>query len=158
MTRTKEMKLLREEGWSYKRIGEVFGVSRQYVHQQLSGYGKLLQNLRTENGWYKAMNSAILERDGFKCRNCGGDKHLLVHHIDKNDNHNSLENLMTMCSTCHLKLHRPKEWSVLLQKARGTYERNQFIRQVYKPGQGTKLAKQFKLSRQRINVIVHTGG
>lgn len=51
-----------------------------------------------------------------------------------------------------------ESWSVMLQKARGTYERNQFIRQVYKLGQGPKLAKQFKLSRQRIHVIVHTGG
>ena len=45
----------------------------------------------------------ILERDGFKCRECGSTESLEVHHIfpkQFNVDH-SPQNLITLCRTCH---------------------------------------------------------
>jgi hypothetical protein len=39
-----------------------------------------------------------------KCANCGYDKHteiLEVHHIDRDHDNNTLENLIILCPTCH---------------------------------------------------------
>jgi hypothetical protein len=53
------------------------------------------------------------ERDGYKCKHCGTDANLEIHHIDgtgyksvidyKKSN-NNLENLLTLCHKCHLKV------------------------------------------------------
>jgi len=53
-----------------------------------------------------------LKRDGFKCVKCGNNKSPHVHHIDNNgtgkemnQRNNSLENLVTLCNPCHMKVH-----------------------------------------------------
>jgi hypothetical protein len=40
-----------------------------------------------------------------KCAIDGSIKHLLIHHIDKNNKHNELSNLIILCSKCHRNLH-----------------------------------------------------
>ena len=39
------------------------------------------------------------------CAICGNTEHLQVHHLDKNIRNNSPSNLVTLCPTCHMKLH-----------------------------------------------------
>lgn len=39
------------------------------------------------------------------CASCGTAEALHVHHIDRNPANNDPENLMTLCDSCHLKLH-----------------------------------------------------
>jgi len=52
-----------------------------------------------------------------------------------------------------------KELSILHQKARGTYERNQQIRKLYHGGENmAKIGRWFKLSRQAIRDIVRQAG
>jgi hypothetical protein len=44
----------------------------------------------------------------FICDTCCGDKRrylLCVHHIDRNRENNSLENLEVVCGSCHMKRH-----------------------------------------------------
>lgn len=54
----------------------------------------------------------LYERDGAKCRKCGSDKRISVHHLDfngysKTDHpNNNPDNLILLCSTCHFKVHR----------------------------------------------------
>jgi 5-methylcytosine-specific restriction endonuclease McrA len=53
-----------------------------------------------------------LERDGYKCVLCGATENLAVHHKDEsgqtdNPNH-ELDNLVTVCSSCHTKQHNPR--------------------------------------------------
>ena len=55
--------------------------------------------------WY-----AALQRDGHKCCLCKSSEQLLVHHKDGEgetgaENH-QLENLQTLCCSCHTKMHR----------------------------------------------------
>jgi len=55
---------------------------------------------------FKENRIKCLKRDGFKCRKCGADqiaKDLDVHHINpfKRSKDDSLNNLITLCSSCH---------------------------------------------------------
>ena len=52
-----------------------------------------------------------LSRDGFKCTSCKSSEDLAVHHlrhwnqvVDKSKIHD-INNLLTLCRSCHLKLH-----------------------------------------------------
>lgn len=51
-----------------------------------------------------------LERDNHKCCTCNKDSGLVVHHKDftgQSDNaNNELENLITLCRSCHIKIHK----------------------------------------------------
>lgn len=45
--------------------------------------------------------------DGFKCKICGNIHRLNVHHITyKNWRHENIEDLITLCSPCHDKVHQ----------------------------------------------------
>ena len=70
---------------------------------------------RRKNKRFRAFGfnrDAAVERDGGACRKCGDTGHLHVHHIDgrgkgvpvKERNH-ALDNLVTLCTTCHRQLH-----------------------------------------------------
>lgn len=45
------------------------------------------------------------KRKGDHCSICGTNENLEVHHIDKNHNNNVPDNLMTLCSSCHQRVH-----------------------------------------------------
>jgi len=59
--------------------------------------------------WY-VQRRATVERDGGRCRVCGDDEHVHVHHIkprrkfDDVSNSNTLDNLITLCPSHHAKL------------------------------------------------------
>ncbi len=110
------MKGLRGKGFSYAKIGKLFGISRQRVHQLVSGYG-ILNDSAKQNGWYGKLRDAVIARDGCACQKCDGTNNLLVHHVDGNDRNNDLGNLITLCIPCHLWLHRPVEWPEWDQRA-----------------------------------------
>ena len=97
------MKALKQLGFSYGNLANLFGISRQRVHQITSGYGKLLK----ANNYYSKLRQEILGRDSYRCQICGGVYNLLVHHIDNNDDNNQSANLLVLCNNCHLDLHRP---------------------------------------------------
>jgi 5-methylcytosine-specific restriction endonuclease McrA len=81
------------------------------------------------DGFYK-LKPSVLERDHYTCQWCGkklGDsiisyalrrgryEHILsevdftVHHKDGNKSNNTMENLVTVCNSCHASHHRRKE-------------------------------------------------
>lgn len=57
--------------------------------------------------WSILIRPYILKRDNNKCILCGSIKHLIVHH--KNYDNQNLDNLITLCSKCHRKVHLNKE-------------------------------------------------
>jgi len=75
------------------------------------GYGGTLFDPR-----WKARRRQILERDGYRCVNCGLDRDLEVHHrqyhfsrgmnVFKNPWEYDNRYLVTLCGTCHQKGHR----------------------------------------------------
>ena len=45
----------------------------------------------------------IKKRDGYKCAECGGTDKLLIHHIDYDKSNSEMDNLITLCRSCHTK-------------------------------------------------------
>lgn len=56
---------------------------------------------------YEAIRVKILERDHYRCQECGFFKHLEVHHIihRSQGGSNDPSNLITLCRRCHAKKH-----------------------------------------------------
>jgi 5-methylcytosine-specific restriction endonuclease McrA len=46
-----------------------------------------------------------LRLDNYTCQLCGRTQDLVVHHIDQNKHNSSLGNLITLCRSCHSKIH-----------------------------------------------------
>lgn len=53
---------------------------------------------------WKQQRSLTLARDNYHCVECGSDHRLHVHHLDNSNNH-ALDNLKTLCASCHRKAH-----------------------------------------------------
>ena len=55
----------------------------------------------------------VLERDGFKCTECGKEKGLIIHHKDHSGSsenpNNEMDNLVTLCRSCHMRHHASGE-------------------------------------------------
>lgn len=55
---------------------------------------------------WKAKKLSILKRDDYKCRSCGSNILLHVHHITyKRIGKERLSDLVTVCANCHKELH-----------------------------------------------------
>lgn len=120
---------------------------------------------RTYKAWkeknrirYPKWRYAALIRDNFTCQDCGAkieDRRVSVHHLDENGPHsttfngkpnNSLDNLITLCPSCHMKRHMVKmrvnpniQIMVELRRQKWSYQ---------------MIANEFDISRQRVYQIV----
>ena len=113
MKKIEQMKQLKEKGLSYGSIGKIFGISRQRVHQLISGYAcPSRRKKELKYKWLDKLFKSILERDNHKCQICGEGANF-IHHIDKDNFNNNPNNLISICSKCHLELHRPEDLSFL---------------------------------------------
>ena len=66
---------------------------------------------------FDGLRQATLKRDSYQCILCGATKNLVVHHKDKKGRrskikNNILSNLITLCKSCHIRVHKKD----LLQK------------------------------------------
>jgi len=61
----------------------------------------------------KEIRLAIRERDGFQCQECGNCNNLVIHHIDKNQVNNNLNNLKLLCRNCHARLHLNLQYAMV---------------------------------------------
>jgi len=50
---------------------------------------------------FRKARKIAIERDGHKCQECGASEALVVHHIDKDKGNNGIDNLITLCRSCH---------------------------------------------------------
>jgi 5-methylcytosine-specific restriction endonuclease McrA len=57
---------------------------------------------------YESLRQEILRRDGWRCQSCGSMSNLEVHHGDlrSHSGSDSEENLITLCASCHARVHR----------------------------------------------------
>lgn len=65
-----------------------------------------------DNYYFSGNREMALERDGYTCQRCGATDDLHVHHrdglgvtTDKEDRNNALDNLQTLCRSCHSTVH-----------------------------------------------------
>ena len=94
--------LSKKRGGNIKRMEHYYKNRDRLKAENLERYYK-----RKYGGQYQI----VLERDGFSCTKCGKSHHLTIHHIDGNGYfsktpNNSLDNLTTLCTSCHGYLHR----------------------------------------------------
>jgi 5-methylcytosine-specific restriction endonuclease McrA len=56
---------------------------------------------------YEALKSEVLERDGWRCQDCGSATMLEVHHVQPRSKlgHDTSDNLITLCVDCHGRRH-----------------------------------------------------
>ena len=54
---------------------------------------------------YGGLWGLVMERDDWSCRVCS-EPAKEVHHLDENDKHHAMENLFSLCRSCHLTLTR----------------------------------------------------
>jgi ATP-dependent DNA helicase RecQ len=64
--------------------------------------------LRLDPESYEALRQLVLRRDGWRCQSCGTMLNLEVHHkqFRSHSGHDSEENLITLCASCHTSVHR----------------------------------------------------
>jgi 5-methylcytosine-specific restriction endonuclease McrA len=67
--------------------------------------------LRLNLDSYRKLRSHVLERDGWRCQNCGTSECLQVHHIRSRSalGDDAAENLITLCADCHHQVHRAEQ-------------------------------------------------
>jgi len=70
-------------------------------------YSELLR-LKLDPLSYGKLRQQILRRDGWRCQLCGAMSNLEVHHqqFRSHSGHDSEENLITLCASCHAIAHR----------------------------------------------------
>jgi len=63
--------------------------------------------LRLEPMLYQQLRNQVLRRDGWRCQACGAMSNLEVHHKEFRSHcgNDSDQNLITLCSNCHGKVH-----------------------------------------------------
>ena len=56
---------------------------------------------------YEQLCREVLQRDGWRCQSCGSLSNLQIHHkkFRSQLGDDSEENLITLCSACHARLH-----------------------------------------------------
>lgn len=66
-------------------------------------------NRKVKNEYFKNAYGGnyrkAIEMDGYKCAKCGGESYLIIHHKDGNRRNNDLDNLTTLCKSCHADAH-----------------------------------------------------
>ena len=107
---------------SDKRIKKL--VKKRTITVRQKGTFALENNPRWKGGIAAYKNLALREY-GNKCQNCGkiGNGHdIHVHHIDKNQKNNKIENLRVLCAKCHRKEHPQKATEHQKKRASETHK------------------------------------
>jgi 5-methylcytosine-specific restriction endonuclease McrA len=65
------------------------------------------RRLRLDLERYRELKKRILERDGWRCQQCGRCDQLQIHHMIRRSQSgpDCDENLIVLCSSCHRSLH-----------------------------------------------------
>jgi len=109
----------RKRGWykiASKRMKQKQkdGVIEQHSEKQNIARRKS-KNKGRKNGMWKEdrkdrnfgnLKKLVLKKKIKNCSICNSNKHLCVHHIDKNKNNDNLDNLLIVCKSCHSKIHK----------------------------------------------------
>lgn len=84
-----------------------FGCYGQWQHENARGPANPNYKPETKkrDAWnYLEARRLARERDGRQCVQCGSDHLLHAHHLGDPDDH-ALDNLVTLCASCHRKRH-----------------------------------------------------
>ena len=73
----------------------------------MSSIGPKPTRLRLDPTSYDGLRQQVLRRDGWRCQSCGTMSNLEVHHqqFRSHSGNDSEENLITLCTACHVSAH-----------------------------------------------------
>jgi hypothetical protein len=101
LLREKFIKMYIDSGLSYSQVGKSLGISKQRVYQ-IYHYG-YVNSMRAN---ITSRERMVQARDKNRCRICRKSKVTLhIHHLDGSKD-NRLQNLITLCSSCHGKFEK----------------------------------------------------
>jgi len=86
--------------------------SKKKMSISAGGTGNPYETNKYPEKFYK-IRDLIRNRDLCKCKKCNKNKDyrkLDVHHIDYNKENNKMENLITLCQTCHIKTNWNRDY------------------------------------------------
>lgn len=68
-----------------------------------------LKPIRLNDAEYRLLAERVLERDGYRCQQCGSMQTLEVHHqiFRSHGGADDEKNLITLCRRCHTHRHKP---------------------------------------------------
>jgi 5-methylcytosine-specific restriction endonuclease McrA len=74
----------------------------------MSGVGPKKPRIKLDPDVYEKLHQRVLERDNWRCQNCGCLQNLEVHHksLRSHQGDDSELNLITLCDSCHSNEHR----------------------------------------------------
>ena len=107
--------LTEKESKEYYRLYRLKNKYKLNKRIKVSNYCNEYKN----KNYFGGLKSQVLDRDNFECQKCGlnNEQHIViygcglcVHHIDKDKTNNVLNNLLTLCRSCHAKVHRLSRW------------------------------------------------
>lgn len=102
---TKEKKNIQrlhyEKKYSYAAIGRLYGVSRQRIHQIITGYKSFAHQNHSFKNIYLNLE---------QCELCQLVPATDMHHLDGNNGNNKPDNLIGLCEACHLTKHEGLEF------------------------------------------------
>ncbi len=90
-----------------KKYEEAKFCSRSCANNRQSVWDAKIQEGESNGKWVRYRVVAF-KHHGEKCVVCGFDKVLEVHHLDKNRDNNSKENLVPLCPNHHRMIHTPE--------------------------------------------------
>jgi 5-methylcytosine-specific restriction protein A len=64
--------------------------------------------IKLDSEEYPILRKLVLERDGWRCQECGSARNLQVHHLRPRSQlgGDRMQNLITLCACCHGLCHR----------------------------------------------------
>ena len=77
---------------------------------RLNSFRPRRPRIKLDSDSYRALHRKVLERDGWRCQQCGRATDLQVHHIRFRSRlgDDDPDNLITLCSDCHQTVHLDK--------------------------------------------------
>ncbi len=100
-TSTKRTKQCEHCGGDYQVV-PYFYATRRFCNRECWR----LHMVASEHGAWKGGTGWYKKQKGPACERCGSTQRRVVHHKDENRDNNALENLETLCYSCHLRHHR----------------------------------------------------
>ncbi len=93
---------------------------------------------------FDAVKPAVMKRDNYTCQKCGAKPKiwgLTVHHKDGNKFNHAMDNLVTLCNSCHASLRRNRKRISREQKQIEKWRRNTMLKRELEKKQDIERAK-----------------
>ena len=107
-------RLLKRSRERYQENKERYSVATKLWQMRNAEKVKVYKQKNKDAIRFGGNRKIVLKRDSNSCQVCGKTDKLVIHHLDETENrkkmnaNNNIDNLITLCRGCHIKVHRNK--------------------------------------------------